>query len=77
MDEETIRAIIVAVIAATPPTIVALRASQKVDALHVIVNSRLSELLAVTQSEARLVGANQERQEHQDRDARIVDAPDA
>ena len=61
--------IIVGVLAAIPPTIVALRANRKVDALHIIVNNRLTQLLEATSGEQRLLGAEDEREaERQRRD---------
>lgn len=67
MTVDTVGTIIIAAIAATPPTIMALAAfikakgaSRKIEELHVLVNSRLSELLAATaaanKSEGELKG---------------------
>jgi hypothetical protein len=45
-------AIGLAVIAATPPTLVALAALRKAESTHLLVNSRMSELLALTKAAA-------------------------
>ena len=58
--------VIVGLIAAVPATLVgiaalvtALRANRKVDAVHVSINSRMSELLASVGTEQRAVGHNE------------------
>ena len=67
--------IIIAAIAAIPPTLVALlslRKSKQVEAqveqVHITVNSRLTELLKATGGEQRLLGAAEEREAARIRD---------
>lgn len=51
-----LQAIIVAAIAATPPTIVALLAILRIKEVHVLMNSRLTELLIATAAASRAEG---------------------
>lgn len=60
-------AVIIAVIVAIPPTIaaiaaflVSLRNSQKADAIHLLMNSRLDELLSATKILAHAQGVSDE-----------------
>lgn len=46
------QAIVVAIITATPPTLAVMWNIKKTRELHVVVNSRLTELLATTKREA-------------------------
>lgn len=63
--------IIVAIIAAVPPTIVAVTAIRKVDQIHVQINSRMDELLNTSGREQRLLGAEDERVAERGRDDAI------
>jgi len=63
MSDETVRLVVVAMIAAIPPTlaalaalIVALKGSQKLTQLHLQINSRMDQLLEVSTSAARAEG---------------------
>lgn len=63
-DSTTI--ILVAVIAAVPPTIVALLSLRATKEVHYLINSRMTELLKTTKSEANLQGRQEGREERKE-----------
>jgi len=70
MQNSNVTTIIVAAIAALPPTLVAflsLRAGNKnkqaIDQVHILINNRMTELLKTSIGEARLEGRAIERKE--------------
>jgi len=56
--------IITSLITATPPTIMALLAWRESKKIHTSVNSRMTELLSVTKSEAHSAGRDEMREEN-------------
>ena len=74
MQSSNITAIIIAVITATPPTIVALlslkevrKNKEAVKEIHVLINSRMNELLETATGEATLKGRAMERKDAETR----------
>jgi hypothetical protein len=68
MTDETVRLIVIALIASVPPTlaavaavIVALRGNAKLADVHLQINSRMDELLRVSNKAARAEGVEAQR----------------
>ena len=68
MTDETMRMVIVAMIASIPPTltaiaalVVAFKGNAKIAGLHLQINSRMDQLLAVAIKAARAEGVESER----------------
>jgi len=76
MSDDTFRLVVIAMITAIPPTlagvaalIVAMRGSQKLTALHLQINSRMDQLLAVSKTAAHAEGVASERTQHERKDS--------